>query len=84
MKLTIEPTGEIIEVCGAHGCFPARIWHGTDEHGTRVEVLITRLAVIDKDSPERVARFEEALLAVDPPRSREPGKGPWPLQFFID
>lgn len=57
MKLTLEPTGQIVEHDGA----ACRVWQGTDEHGTPVYALIALIRVPDEAAPEDHARFAREL-----------------------
>ncbi|MFT4012321.1 MAG: hypothetical protein QM682_02750 [Paracoccus sp. (in: a-proteobacteria)] len=59
MKLTIEPTPEIITV---DGC-PVRIWIGTDENGTQVRVFVRAVSPQTHDQALLEA-FEQELRAL--------------------
>lgn len=56
MRLTIEPTPEIITVEGN----PVRIWTGTDENGTEVRVLVRAVQPLTHDAA-RLQAFETEL-----------------------
>lgn len=63
MKLTIEPTDQVLEVNGV----PARQWEGYAEDGTPVVCLITRVAVPESAGAEAHARFARELQEKPPP-----------------
>lgn len=74
MKLTIEPTKQVIELNGHQ----ARVWEGTDERGTRVYLFVSRVAVNADEPPEAHAAFERDLV-----EQREPTVT-WPMRLLID
>lgn len=59
MKLTIEPTAEMMRIEGA----PCRIWTGTDENGTEVKVWVRTLSPQTHDEA-RLAAFEKELKSL--------------------
>ena len=61
MKITIESTGDIVEVHGDGVFAPARVWRGTTEGGVPVIALITRLSVPDGLPPESYLAFDREL-----------------------
>lgn len=58
MKITIENTTKIVELCIDGRLVPARIWEGRTESGIPVHCYVTRIAV-HKD--EDAAGFEREL-----------------------
>lgn len=84
MKITLENTTKVVtlEVDGAN--VPARLWQGTDEHGTPVHAFITRIApeVNPRDPASRpvLERFERSLEACAAPR---PAVASIPLRLII-
>jgi hypothetical protein len=63
MKLTIEPTAEPMQIDGV----PCRLWTGTDENGTPVDVYVRAVSPQTHD-PERLKQFEERLKELPPLR----------------
>jgi len=59
MKVTLESTSQIVELCTPDGDVPARIWEGTTEHGVAVIAFITR---ITPGTDQRNEQFEAELL----------------------
>lgn len=64
MKITIEPTSKTVSI---NGEVSARVWEGTDDQGTRIAVLVTLVAVDEKESPEVHERFGKALRETKAP-----------------
>ena len=68
MKVTIEATDAIVELetreDGAR--MPARVWEGTTESGTKVQVFVTRISPQTHD-PDKLAQFETELRATRKP-----------------
>ena len=56
MKLTIEPTAEIVEFQGV----PCRVWSGTTESGATVGVLVAAVGC-DPDDAATARRLAEVL-----------------------
>jgi len=74
MKITIEPTTQVIDIGGG---LQARVWEGRTEDGTPVHLLITRVAV-SKDEPGHVhERFARELT-----EQREPTVA-WPARLIL-
>jgi hypothetical protein len=63
MKLTIEPTAELMQIDGV----PCRRWEGTDEAGTPVHVFVRTLSPQTHDE-DRLREFDEQLKALPPLR----------------
>lgn len=57
MKITIEPTDQIIEFNGQ----PCRVWEGHDDAGTPVSMFVARVAVSMDAPAEAQLRFVRAL-----------------------
>jgi len=74
LKLTIEPTSQIIELNG----HKARVWEGTTDRGTRVHLFVARVAIAKDEPPEAQAVFDRELL-----EQREPSVT-WPMRLLID
>ena len=64
MKLTIEPTARMLSIEG----HPVRVWSGTDENGTPVEVFVRAVQPQTHDV-ERLAAFERELKELPPLRA---------------
>lgn len=79
MRLTIEPTREIVWIGGIGGemSAPARVWQGVTERGVKVQCLITRIAV-DKTSDQ--SEFEAELAEQPAPRT---GERAFPLRMIL-
>ena len=72
MKITIEPTTQIIDYQGTR----CRVWEGTTDSGARVHLFIPRVAV-SNDEPAHV----QEMFA----RELEEQKAPtvaWPARMF--
>lgn len=65
MKLSLEPTPEIITVSQGGMSALVRVWQGTDEHGVPVRALIAAVSPQTHDVAvnERFARELQALEA---------------------
>lgn len=61
MKLTIEPTAEMIRVNGT----ATRIWKGTDEHGVEVKVWVRAIEPQTHDEAQ-LEQFESELERLPP------------------
>jgi hypothetical protein len=62
MKLTIEPTSELVFVNGA----AARIWQGTTDKGTPIYAIVAMVAVPAGSAPDIHAQFERELVEQHP------------------
>lgn len=79
MKLTIEPTPEIVQLRTGGVNVPARVWTGVDEHGIEVRAFITLVSpqTHDVDTNARFARELKEVAA-----RRDPGA--IDLRYFLD
>lgn len=58
MRITIEPTGQIVEINGVS----CRVWTGRTETGTRCDLFIARVAVPNEEGAEAQAVFARQLI----------------------
>jgi len=79
MKLTIEPTSQLVslEIDGRE--VPARLWQGFDDQGVAVDCFITRVAVHESFPAEVHERFGRELREC--PKA-QPARF-WPLRMFL-
>lgn len=84
MKITIEPTTKIVDVCIGETCTPdrhnstkARIWQGTTGQGVPVTLLVLRVAA---DRADDNTELERELVEQVPPRA---GVEAWPARFVL-
>lgn len=79
MQITIRPTKQLIELdhCGGNLRTAARLWIGTTENGTEVQVLIVRVAA---PSAGNESEFLRALLKTPAPI---PAVEAFPLRMLI-
>jgi hypothetical protein len=68
MKLTLENTDLLVDVVTPDGTVPARLWTGQTESGIQVQVLVTRIAVLESDDQ---TAFLKELEETPYPRSAE-------------
>ena len=61
MKITIESTGDIVELHGDGIFAPARLWRGTTENGVPVIAMITRLGVPEGLPSDTYLAFDREL-----------------------
>lgn len=74
MKITLEPTTRLVELqIEGGGRVPARIWEGTDQHGTPVHCYITRIAVAEDAPAEVHERFKRELTEQRAPSAAAQG-----------
>jgi hypothetical protein len=64
MKVTLESTDKIVELCLNYQLMPARVWEGETASGVKVHAYITRIAC---DPAADVTEFERDLQAHRPP-----------------
>lgn len=76
MKITIEPTTQIVKVNGHE----ARVWTGVTETGIPCELLVARIAVPESAGPQAMAAFERELVAKPIPRTSQA----FDIRFFLD
>lgn len=67
MKITIEPTSELVEV----GPIICRVWSGCTEDGRTISAVI---ATVGSDDPEVIRACELELIALDGLPDRERGQ----------
>jgi hypothetical protein len=67
MKITIENTSKIVELEGAVGRMPARVWEGHTESGIPVHCYVTRIAVARELDTEQ---FERELIECRQPSAK--------------
>lgn len=63
MRITIENTSKVVHLDNV----PARIWEGTTDSGIPVICYITRIAVLNTESPEAHEQFRRELSEQRPP-----------------
>jgi hypothetical protein len=82
MKLTIHPTDKLVKISGGtvREDVPARIWEGTDEYGTPVIVMVTRVLVHEDQPAVLHERFAEALKET---RKATPAAQAIPLRLIL-
>lgn len=61
MIMTIESTGQIVEISSGQSSVEARVWEGVTESGVPVVCLVTRIAVRADAGDEVHERFREEL-----------------------
>lgn len=62
MKITLEPTKQIVTVNNAVNC---RIWSGTTDRGTKIDAVIFAV-VVDAESPtEEMQELREIYVKLD-------------------
>ena len=64
MKITIESTSKIVQLDGANGRMPARVWQGHTESGIPVHCFVTLVAV---ERNEDTSQFDSELQEQAPP-----------------
>lgn len=62
MKITLEPTGELVFVNGAG----ARIWTGTTDKGTEVHAIVFLVGCPAGASQEEMDRLQRELVEQEP------------------
>ena len=72
MKITLESTGQIVELNGT----PCRVWEGTTAAGVKLTAFIVRVAV---DRAHDSTQFERELLETPQPKPTEA----WPLRMVL-
>lgn len=77
MKLTMQPTDQIVTVSRVHGDIRARVWRGKTERGDEVQVLVTRIAV-HNDSDQ--SQFEAELQEMPAPQAELPA---FPMRLIL-
>jgi len=81
MKILIESTSEMVELVaepGSNVVVPARVWQGVTDGGVKVQLLVTRLAVLPG---EDCSQFEKELQETPAPRADGPRV--FPLRMIL-
>ncbi len=75
MRLTIEPTAQIVELNGVQ----CRVWKGSSDRGTRCDLFIALIAVADDEGLDAQAVFSRELLEKKAPTA----PNWWPARMVL-